>query len=97
MYAFFFNLYTALFTGTWENQNYAVVSNLTKYAVNDLGTFLANIIGGNHSDNYVMQLGDNTLRYVVITFLSTITFISICLAVLGLVKKIFSIFFSGVR
>ena len=110
MYAFFVSIYYSLFIGSWVNfnqsPNVTTLNTFTREFAKNITTFLLNLFGGNFDTLQTFDLFENSLftgntaTSVFIGFaviLSFVTILIICFAVFGIVKKIFSIFFCGVR
>ena len=102
MFLLFLNLYMAMFTGTWTNYQwqYWINYNHIKENVSLLGTFITSIFG----DNQMTNLGDlfnanmeQSLLNIVCFILALITSIGIVVLAVKGIKKVFGVFFMGIR
>lgn len=96
MYTFFVNLFRAIWSGSWQNVGTGQVNQELEIIWQTFANWVMNMFGGEFTTLTEISWGvsANTIWSHV---LSTIVLTSISLAVLGLIKKIFSIFFCGVR
>lgn len=102
MFALFYNLYIAMFTGVWvQNDTSAIISQITR-PFNVIGKFLTSIF--NNVDTPMEDLGTtlfsnntNYMLYLVSFVLALITSIGIVVMSVKGVKKAFGIFFMGIR
>lgn len=112
MYAFFFVLYSALFTGTFSSSlisaNTPVHGSLQGF-IHNTANLIMNALGGNFTEVQTYSYFDSSLIssvtgygyspsiQLVAHILTIITLCGICFGVLKITKAIFSIFFGGVR
>lgn len=112
MYAFFVQLYASIFAGQWvdiPNPQTSIRRGLFLF-IDGCQQWLMNALGGHFETlqkiDFFKETAETILNgqyyldqsYIIIALvLALVTMLIICFAVFGLVKKIFSIFFSGVR
>lgn len=107
MFALFFSLYLAMFRGSWQPVTLNGISSVIKDAINAFGEILTSIF--NNVNTPMTNLGD-VLTQVEYTYtgaplyLNVVSFILALITSIGIVvvafkgiKRIFTIFFQGVR
>lgn len=101
MFLLFFNLYLAMFTGTWVNNSWSDIYYNAGQAFNSLGTFITSIFGDGNFNGLGDALFANNDRIGLLMILSlvlaTITSIGIVVVATKGIKKLFTVFFYGVR
>lgn len=102
MYCLFYSLYVAMFIGSWQLFSWADVKTHLQAPLNDIGTFLTSLF--NNVDNPFSTLGDAMFAsyypkfiYLAAFVLALITSIGIVVVATKGIKKIFTVFFYGVR
>lgn len=106
MFALFYNLYLAMFSGRWNAFTLNGISTLNKTLINKLGELLTSIF--NNVSTPLNDLGDIMLSiestsnsplylHLIALILATITSIGIVVMAVKGVKKAFGIFFMGIR
>lgn len=96
MFVFFFSLYLAMFTGTWFNYSLNDVLEYVKVTANALGQLVTSVFG----DLQMTNFGDLIYNYypeLISIVLATITSIGIVIVATKGIKKLFTVFFYGVR
>lgn len=94
MITFFYSIFMALFTGTWNAYTLQEVSTKAEGVWHDVLNFATNALGGNFAE---LQTFTPTMHpfEVICLVLSFITLVGVCLGVWRLTKGLFSIFFNG--
>lgn len=99
MFSLFFSLYLALFTGHWLYLDYYQVTGHMRNVFDGLGEFLTNIFGDGSYNRLGATLfdSDETLFFLISFILAIITTIGIIIVATKGIKRIFAIFFEGLR
>lgn len=98
MLAFFYSLFYAIITGTWNELPYREVAQKITLLTNRVSSLLINTLGGKFDTlqtTFVFLDGDLTGAQVIAAILAIAAIVSVCLLAFKLTKMVFSIFFGG--
>lgn len=93
MITFFYSIFHALFTGTWNAYTLSEVGDTAEAVWQDVCTLAVNAFGGNFSALQTFEPVTHPFEVVCIV-LSLATLVGVCLGVWKLTKAVFTIFFT---
>ena len=93
MFAFFYSVYYALFSGVWHTYTPENVNSFFQNAFYNIADWLMNALGGHFTEFQNMEWDTYPLQ-ITCLILSLVTLVSICAGVFALVKGVFRIFFN---
>ena len=96
MYPFFYSLYLALFSGSWQLYTDAEARSALASAWEEISNWLMNLFGGHFAtiQSFTWSVAPENIWSIVLAIL---TMSGVCFAVLKIIKRIFGIFFDGWR